>query len=138
MSETSEGWVYVKHVLMTGDVTARSLTLGQIRLSNPGVPEYESGHSPQVSYEDYPFREGYVQELLDKVIPASDVKGLAERVKNLDEYFRQLMRLRLQEALALVARLQASKSSDRLARAFHHRLSTTSRERLIKVLQGLS
>ena len=107
-------------------------------LSNPEFPEYESGHNPQVSYEDYPFREGYLQELLDKVIPTSDVKGLAARVKNLDEYFRQLRRLRLQEAVALADRLQASKPGDRLARAFHYRLSTTIRERLIKILQGLA
>ena len=40
MSETSDRWVYVKHVLMTGDVAARSLTLGEIMLSNPEFPEY--------------------------------------------------------------------------------------------------
>jgi hypothetical protein len=47
MSETSDRWVYVKHVLMTGDVAARSLTLGEIMLSNPEFPEYESGHNPK-------------------------------------------------------------------------------------------
>ena len=34
MSETSDRWVYVKHVLMTGDVAARSLTLGEIIWTN--------------------------------------------------------------------------------------------------------
>jgi hypothetical protein len=47
MSETSDRWVHVKHVLMTGDVAARSLTLGEIMLSNPEFPEYESGHNPK-------------------------------------------------------------------------------------------
>jgi hypothetical protein len=65
-------------------------------------------------------------------------KGLAARVKNLDEYFRQLRRLRLQEAVALAGRLHPGKPGDRLARAFHYRLSTRTRERLINILQGLA
>jgi hypothetical protein len=138
MSETSDRWVYVKHVLMMGDVRARSLTLGQLRLENPELPSESIDHVRQVSFEDHPFRESYLQKLLDQVIPAGDVKGLAARVKHLDAYFRQLRRLRLQEAVTLAGRLQAKKSDDKLAHAFHYRLMTVTRDRLIRVLLGLA
>lgn len=138
MSETSDRWVYVKHVLMMTDVGARSRTLGQLRLDNPEGAAEDVVLVRQMSFDDLPFSESYLQKLLDQVIPPSDVKGLAARVKSLDGYFRQLRRLRLQEAVALAGRLQASKSGDKLAHAFHYRLKTATRERLIKVLQGLA
>ena len=138
MSETSDRWVYVKHVLMLGDVRARSLTLGQLRLENPELPSEDIAPIREVSFGEYPFNDGYLQTVLDTVIPPTDVKGLASRVQNLDTYFRQLRRVRPHDAATLAGRLQARKRGDKLAEAFHYRLMTSTRERLVKVLQGLA
>jgi len=138
MSETTDRWVYVKHVLMLGEVPARSFSLGELRLSDPPQEPDDDEPVRDVSSDDYPFRESYLQDTLDEDIPPSDIKRLAARVKDLTEYFRQLRRLRPQEAQAFLNRLQADPPPDKLAKAFRYRLSRPSRDKLINVLQGLA
>ncbi len=138
MSEKSDRWVYVKNVLFLEDRSARSLTLGELRLRDPDLPAEPFEGVRQVSFEEFPFSDDYLLRVLEQAIRPDDVPRLAARVKTLEHYFRQFRRLRLRDADALAARLDARKPGDRLAQAFHYHLSTPTRDGLIKVLRGLA
>jgi hypothetical protein len=135
MSETSDEWVYVKQVLMSDDKVARGLTLGELRLQRPDIPNEPSGFK-QVAFNEIVFSDAYLLDVLGRDIPPGDVKGLAARVQHLELYCRQLRRVRPAEATTLASRFEAAKP-DRLGQAFHYRLSTVTRQRLINILRGL-
>lgn len=137
MSETGDRWVYVKNVLMNGDLWARYSTLDDLR--EPMVPDdYDPVGERKVSRGEIPFQEGYLLDLLGQAIPLTDVPRLAARVKSLTTYFRQLRQQRPHEAIALANRLQVTRPGDKLAYAFNYRLKTVTRLNLIKVLRGVT
>ena len=74
-----------------------------------------------------------VQAELDRPVGADDTSAQAKRVVELTSMFNGLS---FDEADVLLKRLTKRASGDKLAEAFHHRLSTHSRERLLGILQG--
>jgi hypothetical protein len=137
MSETDDRWYYVLNVLMLGDVAARSQSLNELKSKTPTYQPENLTPDRHISSEDVPFTEDYILTLLNQNIRPSEIPKLAGRIKDLDEYFRQFRKFRLNEATALATRFEQNKPGDKLAQAFHYRLSTPSRHRLIMVLRGL-
>lgn len=135
MSETSDRFVYVKKILLSGDWRAGNLTLDKLR--DPPLPGEPQVDDRRVSFEDVPFSDSYLLGTLEQHFQPNDILGLAARVKKLEGYCRQLRRLRLSDALTLSARLEA-RPGDRVAQAFQYNLSTATRNDLIKILRGLA
>jgi hypothetical protein len=75
---------------------------------------------------------GYLLPILEKPLGANDHAGLAARLKKLEEFFQGFGS---ESARELTLRLDARRANDKLAQAFHYRLSTTTRHRLLHILR---
>ena len=137
MDETTDRYVYVKNVLFYNDPDARSKELWEMRQIGD-IPATEKTPTPdrQVARETVPFSDGYLLSVLEKPYQASDMAGLAARVKVLEGYFREMRRVKSNEAVILAGRLK-TKPGDKLAQAFQYRLSTPTQFHLLHILQGL-
>jgi hypothetical protein len=70
--------------------------------------------------------------ILEKPVGASDRKAIAERIARLADLFGAPGPA---DARELLARLQRRDSKDKLAQAFHYRLATATREKLLQLLK---
>jgi len=75
---------------------------------------------------------GSLLPILEKPLGANDHAGLAARLKKLEEFFQGFGS---ESARALTLRLDAPRANDMLAQAFHYRLSTPTRHRLLHILR---
>ena len=137
MSETSDRWIYFKNVVLMDNPRARPLSLGELRTWEMPVDGLDQP-SQHWSREEVPFNDDYLRRVLEQPIGPNDVAKQAARVKTLEDYFRQLRRLKLTDAVALAARLKTPAPRDQLAQAFHYRLSTATTSRLLNILLGLA
>jgi len=133
MSQNSLRYVYIRKVLYAGDRIARELTLEELQDKPPEPPDPSEIQFPdrQISFvEDYSYPTDFFLKTLEKRFAASDIPGLAKRVKQLEVYCRWFRRRTPNEAVMLAARLEARSASDKLAQAFHYNLSTPTRNNL--------
>lgn len=139
-SQQSDRFIYIKKVLYRGDVIARELPLEDLRDKPPATPGPSDldADARQISFEQIPFSDDYLINLLRQPFQSNDVPGLGARVSKLQNYCKSLRKARMGEAITLAGRFDAPRPGDQLAQAFHYNLSTPTRVQLIKVLRGLA
>lgn len=137
-SKKTDRFVYVERVLYSGDPIAQELTLAELKrhgqAPDPPDPSEIREVFRQVSSETDHFL--YFSKFVDRRLAAGNAVGIVARFDELEVYCTKLRSSRQADAIRLAKRLEAR--NDSLAQAFHYRLSTPTRERVLKLLKGLA
>jgi hypothetical protein len=128
-------YVFIKHCLWSGDKKAAHLTRSQLEMRDLGSPEETSmGHfSATAQVESAPLTDSYLLSLLKPRFGSTDVPGFGARERTLEKVFASAAKT---QALPLYSRLQTRKGGDNVSIYFHDHLSTSSRTKLLQILQN--
>ena len=134
-SMSTPRYVYIKKVLYARDVVARRLTVAEMTRP-PDSPEPSEIKAPvrEIAFETDHFH--YFSELIERPLKATDTAGIVTRFKELEAYCRKLRTSRPADAIRLATHLESR--GDSLAKSFQYRLSTPTRDKMLKILKGVA